>query len=634
MSDSLKTNNIHPPKPRLSLHIGITGHRPDRLQKDSMQQLIARIEDVLNTINLEFQKIAKSADIGKAYDLNEPPALRLISPLAEGADRIAVECALKLGYELQCPLPFSQSEYENDFDHISKNRFKDLLSHATRKIELDGNRSKHRQAYLQVGHFVLRHADILLVVCDDKEDDVGVGAARMMVDAKTKNIPVIRVNANAPHIIQYYDSTGKYLPFGNTEVAKLLSQILLPPDWLVSAMNKRSKTNQINSGKSTYFSYQRHKKINFDFLGWFYHVFFTFFGKNFSLKFKPPRYWDDALHYQWEKAISKSAKFFSKMTPDIGKELNQRVRDHFLWADSLATYYANQYRAIFGLSFGLSFVAVLLATLALSSSLPLDPEKLAIAEFATIMIVLGLNIIGWRFYVHQRWLDFRLLAERLRQQIILMPLGGVSELELPYYEVASEKKAANKHGKKKLSLPSYAWVDWLVRAINRADGIPNHNLDETFLQAYKKYLIALVKDQAAYHETASERHHRIAHFFHGSTYVLLCIVLFACVIHSCPYLQRQLDPNFTIGAGIAAAVLPALGAAIAGLLTQGEFKRIAQRSEGMSEQLDQICDNLVKKETISSEELVKTAHKAIALMSEELSDWRVLFRIKVLEIHA
>lgn len=352
------------------------------------------------------------------------------------------------------------------------------------------------------------------------------------------------------------------------------------------------------------------------YLGWFYHIFFTFFGKEFSLNFSPPHYWDDALLYQWDRVISKSEQ---SLSVGVSEELDKRVRDHFLWADSLATYYANTYRAIFGLS----FLAVLLAVLGLSFHE--FSENLAIAEFTMILIVILLNVIDWYNNVHQCWLDFRLLAERLRQLVILMPLGGDSELDMPYYEVASEKKAADN---KKLSIPSYAWVDWLMRAITCADGIPNHKLDDTFLKDYRKYLTTLVTDQADYHRKASERHHRINN-------ALLGIILFACVIHVTHFFNLpRVYEIFNVFPSITAAVLPALGAAIAGLLTQGEFKRIAQRSKGMSDLLTQISDNLAEQQNPSSEELIGIANDAIARMSEELSDWRVLFHIKVLEIHA
>ena len=41
--------------------------------------------------------------------------LRMISPLAEGADRLAAQAALEHGFQLEVPLPFNAFEYEKDF---------------------------------------------------------------------------------------------------------------------------------------------------------------------------------------------------------------------------------------------------------------------------------------------------------------------------------------------------------------------------------------------------------------------------------------------------------------------------------------------------------------------------------------
>ena len=45
-----------------------------------------------------------------------PPDLRLVSALAEGADRIAAKAALEAGWTLEVVLPFATEEYEQDFD--------------------------------------------------------------------------------------------------------------------------------------------------------------------------------------------------------------------------------------------------------------------------------------------------------------------------------------------------------------------------------------------------------------------------------------------------------------------------------------------------------------------------------------
>ena len=42
--------------------------------------------------------------------------LRIVSALAEGADRMAARAALDLGETLEVVLPFAQKEYERDFE--------------------------------------------------------------------------------------------------------------------------------------------------------------------------------------------------------------------------------------------------------------------------------------------------------------------------------------------------------------------------------------------------------------------------------------------------------------------------------------------------------------------------------------
>src|SRR3954449_8629070 len=55
----------------------------------------------------------------------------LLSPLAEGADRLAAEVALARGITLLVPMPMVQSEYERDFpDRESLEEFRRLLKAA------------------------------------------------------------------------------------------------------------------------------------------------------------------------------------------------------------------------------------------------------------------------------------------------------------------------------------------------------------------------------------------------------------------------------------------------------------------------------------------------------------------------
>ncbi len=107
-----------PPRARLAFRVGIVGHRPDRLPKDPaiLDALQKQIGRVLELVQSEVFKFG-SADRTSATALYAPdrPILRAVSPLAEGSDRMFGEEAIKLGYEVLCPMPFYREEFERDF---------------------------------------------------------------------------------------------------------------------------------------------------------------------------------------------------------------------------------------------------------------------------------------------------------------------------------------------------------------------------------------------------------------------------------------------------------------------------------------------------------------------------------------
>src|SRR5882762_4212220 len=101
-----KTPNISSPTPAaLVLRLGITGHRPNNLQSGSTEMLSAQLRTVFEFLRETVHALHLKA--GPTY-LKETPVLRLISPLAEGADRLFVNVARILDgdFDLQCVLPF------------------------------------------------------------------------------------------------------------------------------------------------------------------------------------------------------------------------------------------------------------------------------------------------------------------------------------------------------------------------------------------------------------------------------------------------------------------------------------------------------------------------------------------------
>src|SRR5579863_3275154 len=135
-----------PPRPRLVVQIGVTGHRPNRLSPEAAAGLPAQCQQVLQAI---------AALTLRAHDpllhSPEPPLLRILSPLAEGADRIVAHAGLALNADLQCPLPFHEEEYIRDFStESSRDEYHALLAKASAVFQIDGARETADVAYERV----------------------------------------------------------------------------------------------------------------------------------------------------------------------------------------------------------------------------------------------------------------------------------------------------------------------------------------------------------------------------------------------------------------------------------------------------------------------------------------------------
>ena len=92
---------------------GVSGHR------DLVQSDLPELRKQLQTVFERFRARYPNA------------SFELLTPLAEGADRVAAEVALSRGITLRVPLPMEQLEYERDFTTTeSLGEFRRLLAEA------------------------------------------------------------------------------------------------------------------------------------------------------------------------------------------------------------------------------------------------------------------------------------------------------------------------------------------------------------------------------------------------------------------------------------------------------------------------------------------------------------------------
>jgi hypothetical protein len=119
-------------------------------------------------------------DIFRRFMSEHPKAtFELLTPLAEGADRIAAHEALSAGIKLVIPMPMAQADYERDFTTAeSLAEFRQLLEAASSQFELSTPASADRvQRYAAVGEYIARKSNVLILLWDGHDNQKVGGTA-------------------------------------------------------------------------------------------------------------------------------------------------------------------------------------------------------------------------------------------------------------------------------------------------------------------------------------------------------------------------------------------------------------------------------------------------------------------------
>ncbi len=159
---------------RFPLVIGVTGHRD--LKEEELPEIRARIRELF-------------VDLQERFPTRK---LRLLSPLAEGADRLVANIAVELGLELAVVMPMPRKVYYSDFSGAeSIAEFDTLYARATDVYELpivrngtiesisQPGRARDLQ-YAQSGVFLSAHCHLLLALWDGKTSGQLGGTAQVV----------------------------------------------------------------------------------------------------------------------------------------------------------------------------------------------------------------------------------------------------------------------------------------------------------------------------------------------------------------------------------------------------------------------------------------------------------------------
>ncbi len=623
-----------PPRARLAFRVGIVGHRPNRLPTDPAQLAMLRrtLHTILDTVRETLR--ATSNELDAALYSGEQPLLRAISPLAEGSDRIFAEEALALGYALCCPMPFVQEEFEKDFappaalEVDSLAHFHKLLDQARSgagltKFEMDGERAQAPDAYGAAGRAVLNQTDLLVVIWDGGEPAGQGGTVHSLHEALRFHVPTIWINAHKPdawHLLHTRsdlelalgpatETQPEHRPLSDAVAAIVRAEFRLPPH----------APHEIASHAPDYFA-ERRPVHNYGF------VWKMFRNRLADRKWTFPVISVADFEAQIRKEWSVASDGGEAPSP-VADWINARLRVHFAWADGLADFYADAHRSAFISSYLLAALAVLTALLPLALGLGQNyfvEIASGLSELGILALILRLRYRAHRFHWRERWTDYRLLAELIRELRFLVPLGGGKPLpRIPAHLAV--------YGD-----PARTWMYWHVRAIAREIGIPEARVTPDYMRDCVNFLGRVVGDeqsgQRGFHIVSERRSRILGERLHLWVRELLLLTVVGVVLRlSLGPLSLATPVPIQLLNGVllsASAVLPALGAALEGINNQGEFIRVAKRSAAMASGFAKYGTRIVALESGPPPRLSQVIPLSSTIadaMVAEVVDWRAVF---------
>lgn len=610
----------HPPRPRLALRVGVTGARrlvarmpeaasdqaaadPPDLAPERQDNIRADVEEVLRSVAKKLRGLENEVETRAVY-AGGPAILRLISPLALGADRIvaraARDAAPDADYELYAPLPFASDVYKTDFPK-DDTEFDELIKDCA-VLELDGDREQEEESYREVGRFVVRNSDLVIAIWDGSPVKKVGGTSEILRFALQTRVPVWWIDAygEAPPrlLLRVADLRNKEeAPRGEAAHSALnyyLDRVLIPP-----------QEGRILAPLMHYLG----EDVSPDSWMWRRLAFF----KNSY------------------KAMLTAFSIFSRRYPNFELKPKGRWRPYVSCADKLANDYADAYRNAY---VWIAFFAFLALTApAFGRFVPARQPLASCVEAASLVAIAALVWRSTKMKYHERWIACRLLAELCRQQFVLSLSGRsipVSECE----SMAGDERVCVAPERPEAEPPCEAWAAWYFAATQRADFLPRGKIAKRNEKAHRIGK-ELVEEQRGYHRNRLERQQtageRVSLAGLASFGVTLGLVL-------TPFVMKAFGMEFAepkakwmeFGVGL----FSALSAALLGVRAYAEFFLLTRQSQLMLralEEADRELDSIDPTAPLASRDLGRALFTLALEMMEDIKGWSQLYGVKHIE---
>ena len=583
-----------PPRPPFALSLGVTGHRSEMLGEHSAA-VTDRIEQVMETLTRSAHELLAASP---NWFAEQPAVLTMVSPLADGADQIVADSALRHGYGLQVVLPFAREASRADLVPAAQAAFDRLIDRADRVLELPGDPDDPVDAYVMAGRGTIAHCDMLIAVWDGEVPRGRGGTGEVVEWAMARGMPIVHIpidpartvtlmwSAYDPAVITQHSTDVDRRPFDDAHVIALLDLLLNPPH------DERERRNV------EMFVTERPRRIRTRLE---YPLLLAITGIK--------RLRADVI--QESRAAAMREADWRRFCEDCVDPQPISVPLDLLgvahdWADRLASHFAQTYRSGHIFNFVLAAIAVLMG---LSGFLFPDAKlQMAFVDFILVLSIILNTRVGVDREWHRRWLDYRQLAERLRP-LRSLKLVGIAAPDPPGNDTNPIARR---------------WVEWYAAAVWRAMGCPHGRIAPSDVHRIATSIAEHEVDpQLSYHQRTGKQIMALDHRLEKASGAIFWVAMITSIatITALIFAPDLLTPwgNWST---LVSAGLPAIGTAIFGIRFQGDFGGSANRSSATAIALGEIGEGMRADITLSrAADLTEQAARA---MFSDLSQWHLV----------
>ena len=614
-----------PPRPTAAHALAVVGKRtlPDAARPRLEVQLHAFFEAVEERLKAIPDSEAYPP-LPSRFDLAAAPRLTLVSGLADGADRLAVDAFLAPGRRgsavervVGAVLPCDSAGYVSQSPVADVDGFDRQARRCAFIVELDGSLTDgppRDGAFQAQAEILLRHADILVAI-DDPEDEGRLGGTRQTIAAA--------LQLGLPVVLMHTTKEGVAILHARADFDE---PVFLPPT--AAALTIWRLVGDL-MGLEAQFEADAALGVE------------QFFAA------KPPRNnWRNWVWTSFERAFNGVGAH--RPATDVNPFSVYRAR-----ASHLANYYAGQYRGAFLAGYALAVLAVGLAAGSLLALPPVGAPAsvgreallaaLGVGKLAVLVAIMLLARDANRRRLAHRAADWRYLSERLRAMAFLPCAGALRAAvswSLPYTT----------------RLSAQGMIDQLFQSIVRQapplealhgerDGVRLRQVPSAALEVIRHQWL---NGQRSYHQKNARTLGRMTTALEGlgralnwavvaivaADLILLFISWATTGSGALGQASREFEHRVTPTLLLVAAVLPAAIASLAGIRFQSECARLADRSQHMAVQLRAVAERaeLLDLRPVRALDALRLAEDVATLTIDEVVEWSAIYGKAMVEM--